>query len=295
MPLFMLISGYLFYNSNQKPFNIMVLDKLKNIGIPLCAFVFVLYLMSVIDPDSRNRTIAALFIGYLDKLRGSSMWFLVSCLYSMLLVGTIEHIFKRNNLASNLILISIVFVHFLFPDDFILATHKFVYPFFLIGYWMKQFGIGIENIKPNKYILITVAILTIIIVYFYDASKSIYVSGYAIYWRGAVEQIQNSLFRFLSACIVSILTVSFVNDLKWKTSIKKVLILLGKNTLGIYGFQTVFFVILMKLFKILNINIPPNPLTPIIFCITITLLCYIAIKIVKENQLLSCIFLGGRK
>ncbi len=38
MPLFMAISGYLFYYSNKKPFKEVILSKFKSIGIPYLAY-----------------------------------------------------------------------------------------------------------------------------------------------------------------------------------------------------------------------------------------------------------------
>lgn len=39
MPLFMMISGYLFFNSNKKAFTTLMISKFKAIGIPMLSFV----------------------------------------------------------------------------------------------------------------------------------------------------------------------------------------------------------------------------------------------------------------
>ncbi len=47
MPLFMAISGYLYYNSNQKKFSEVVLSRLKSIGIPYLLYCTIMVLILV--------------------------------------------------------------------------------------------------------------------------------------------------------------------------------------------------------------------------------------------------------
>ena len=42
MPLFMMISGYLFYSSNKKDFKPLMISKLRAIGIPLLVFTLLM-------------------------------------------------------------------------------------------------------------------------------------------------------------------------------------------------------------------------------------------------------------
>lgn len=53
MPLFMLISGYLFYYSNKKNLRTLMISKLKAIGIPMLSFVLLYnignYLLIIIN------------------------------------------------------------------------------------------------------------------------------------------------------------------------------------------------------------------------------------------------------
>ena len=47
MPLFMAISGYLFYYSNKKPFGKVLSSKLKSIGIPYLVYCTIMVLILV--------------------------------------------------------------------------------------------------------------------------------------------------------------------------------------------------------------------------------------------------------
>ena len=133
----MMISGYLFYSSNKKDFKPLMISKLRAIGIPLLVFTLLMNVVWYI-PLLINGNVLEIFSQYLGTLVFKmNMWFLLSLLLNMVAVAVITRVFKR--IQAQYIGMCILFmVSFFIPDGLILAVHKFMFPFFCIGYVLNQ-------------------------------------------------------------------------------------------------------------------------------------------------------------
>ena len=94
MPLFMMISGYLFYSSNKKDFKPLMISKLRAIGIPLLVFTLLMNVVWYI-PLLINGNVLEIFSQYLGTLVFKmNMWFLLSLLLNMVEVAVITRVFN---------------------------------------------------------------------------------------------------------------------------------------------------------------------------------------------------------
>lgn len=95
MPLFMLISGYLFYNSNQKEFRHLIISKLKAIGIPILSYIF-LCNMILYSFFLRHGNVIGIIEHYCKSVFfGMTLWFLLSLLLMILTVAILTRILKK--------------------------------------------------------------------------------------------------------------------------------------------------------------------------------------------------------
>lgn len=137
MPLFMMISGYLFYNSNKREFKPLIESRLKAIGIPMLSFILLCnvsqYWMLLIHGD-----VSELLLHYTSAIfLGKTMWFLLSILLNMVVVAILTRLIKSKLMQCLGMLI--LFIASLFiPDTVLLSVHKFMFPFFCIGYLLNQ-------------------------------------------------------------------------------------------------------------------------------------------------------------
>lgn len=159
MPLFMMVSGYLFYNSNKKDFKPLMASKLRAIGIPMLVFTLIInivwYISMLIHGD-----VFEIFIQFLHTLFfRMNMWFLLSLLLCMLAVAMITRILK-SKLTQYFGMCVLFIVSFFIPDGLILGVHKFMFPFFCIGYVLNQNRVPLYTCSQNKIGLVILTALS---------------------------------------------------------------------------------------------------------------------------------------
>lgn len=128
MPLFMLISGYLFYQSNKKDLKKLWMAKLKSIGLPLLTFAFVCspYLYS---PLVFNGDVVGWLSGiFTNIIHGYLMWFLLSLLLNICMLSILTRTIKKNGVLYSAILAVVVGSMFV-PNSIIMDVHKFFFLF----------------------------------------------------------------------------------------------------------------------------------------------------------------------
>ena len=159
MPLFMLISGYLFYISNKKKIKNLIFSKLKTIGIPLLAFILICHLPDYIVLIYNGEIIKCL-LSYINTIfRGGTMWFLFSLLLNISIIAIITRIVKTK-LLQHMVMLFVFIVSLFIPDFILLSVHKYMYPFFCIGYIMKENGIFPYTCSENYGEMVVLTILS---------------------------------------------------------------------------------------------------------------------------------------
>lgn len=95
MPAFMLMSGYFFFVSNQKPLWQLCYNKIQTIGIPFLTFTVCAYVLMYIKTLLLGSSISLGFWGLCCDiwnfiLTSNVMWFLASLLINCVLVGSLS-------------------------------------------------------------------------------------------------------------------------------------------------------------------------------------------------------------
>ena len=292
MPLFMLISGYLFYNSNQKEFRHLIISKLKAIGIPILSYIF-LCNMILYTFFLRHGNVIGIIEHYCKSVFfGMTLWFLLSLLLMILTVAILTRIFKKKYLL-HIAMFTIFIASLLAPDSIIPSVHKFMFPFFCIGYITKQNDIPLYSSSQHKFLLGTLSLLSIFAICWFNKDTYIYTSGICIVGNYA-EQFQIDCKRIVIALIVSYTFMQYINILaRHRNVLTKKVSKLGQMSLFIYGMNTVFNIYYSKLTSILSINFHFNYLIPITITLCFLLICCWLYKLLEKTKF-TCIALLGK-
>lgn len=282
MPLFMLISGYFAYKSTQKDFKVIVIQKFNQLIIPIFSWVSLVYIIKFFILIYTNSFTILIIKDYVSTLIYSFwfLWVLFEC-YLILIIG-IKYL--KNHLKFYLI---IVFLFILFlPDKFLLQYLKFMYPYFIFGYFYhknKQ-----RFFLLSKKSIITLAISFIILFIFWKKDYYIYITGMNF---NIPNILLIMIYRYLCGFIGSLLFINIIYHCNL-ILFKSYFLNIGLNTMGIYIIQSY----LMEFIRKLNF-VSTNPflynffLTPLLTIIVI-FLSMKTIKYFDKNKFLKYLFLG---
>lgn len=316
MPLFMMISGYLFYGSLQRhSLKNNIKNKFKQLLLPILMWGSINYVMRLlIEKDS---SIVDLIV------QVKAYWFLWALLLSVIIVSIVAWFrlpIKFETIcfiaAGVLIYIALTYltsygwIAFFCPD---VELMFFVYPFFVLGYVFKRWISERPNvpaiIKSNivRMIIPTGVVFLIFLSYFHTNSY-IYVSGLnpILSDQGVFKQISIDVFRFVlgvTGSLFMIETVLLLQNIKYafKDGVRKCFIFLGIHSLEIYLIQRTLIELLLKyiyrtflLEKIEHYNIVMYNIAIIVFVFIFEILVCSLIRTLKRNRLLDRVLFGLR-
>lgn len=231
MPLFMVISGYLFYYSHQKAKSIQSILKKKALAFlpPILTLSFVLTIISLIF--SKTQTYNDIFHDFIENIFLWRFWFLWSIIINVTAIGIA---FRFFNHPLRVIILTMPLT-MLIPDNMILPEHKFVYPFFVLGYIinMKRHSLILSSSKTRLLVFIA---LYISMLYNYDKSCYIYTSGFCILKTNWLQQIGIDIYRFIIGLLGVYLSIQLLYKIYSKI-VMKIFANIGKITLGVYVLQ----------------------------------------------------------
>lgn len=232
MPLFMLISGYLFAYSINRDWKSVIKKKSLSLLVPVFAWgavKLVKYIIWQIQND--DLTFEEAVIYYLDT-SVRHLWFLWAIFWCSLIVLVVNRLFTDNLAIYTLIFVASFFV----PDGLNLELYKFMYPYFVVGYLFNSKGFK-NWIHPylNYKLLIVLGVVFGILISFYSYDSYIYTSGHSILRKNALHQMCINLYRYIIGFVGSGLIILFfyivVNLWALKLSL---LTYIGRMTMGIY-------------------------------------------------------------
>lgn len=291
MPLFMLISGYLFYNSNKKDLKPLVISKLKAIGIPMLSFILLYkalpYVELLLDGD---------ILGPIkDYIRtvvfGMIMWFLLSLLLNMAVLAILTRLVKRKELQY-LVMAALFVASFFIPDSVVLGVHKFMFPFFCIGYIIKQSDLNIYA-SSSKFIRMgLLTVLSVASIIWFDRNTYIYTSGFCILGDPCYHLLID-VKRIIIALVVSYTFMQYVHLLVSKRNIiTEGIIRLGQMSLFIYGLNMVFNTYYSRVLSYWSLNFDFNYILPIVVTSCFILVSYYLYRLLDKSKITRIVFLG---
>ena len=291
MPLFALVSGYLYYFTVEKySFEKILIKKIKSFLHPIVIFGIYRYLLTkkslLFNDIALSKVydfVFFLFDGY---------WFLWSILFITIIVLFINKFFN-----DNLKVYIVFFLLTLIIPTRVLSLRIFLYPFFVGGYFFCKHHKMIDRIKRNIiYILGTSLVIFTCLLFFYNKNMYIYVSGMTIINPilniSSLEQIYIDLFRIIIGFVGSIFTLSMIYEIYCLTKNKKIwkyFSYIGKNSLKFYCFQEILIVFFLKPY---TINFQKNYINNFIETIIVILICIFLDKILSKSKKLEKIHFG---
>ncbi len=244
MPLFALVSGYLFYFSVVKYDTSSLLKKrLAQIIVPLFFYDTLSYLLL-----NHQWTLS----GYLLVLQGR-YWFLWAILGLSIGFALVHRWFADNPWVYALVFV----LTFLVPNGFkIIDLSKlfFLYPFFGLAYF---FAMHKERLLPwvksHVWSIIAVSLLVTLALFpHFHTGQYIYNSGYSVLFPvksyTPLQQVYNDTIRLaigLSANGMVLCLTYLLSSWLEKSSLKKPLIYLGQHSLAVYCIQEIVIIFAM--------------------------------------------------
>lgn len=294
MPLFMLISGYLFSKTvKSSDYKVIIKSKIKQLLIPLVCSSFINTLINTYFRVINNKNITLLwglkkiFSNFID-----GPWFLWAIWWCSAVTLFVHVIFKDHPLLHILGLL----LTFILPDSCGLDLYKFMYPYFVLSYYFGYYDIDkIFNKCINSiYVKITVCILYIVSIRFFSNDTYIYTSGYTLIGKEYLRQLIINIYRFYIGLLGSIVVLYVIRYLKNVINefVLKRLLHIGKNSLGLYLISGYIFTYILP-----RITVSFNTINYLAVFVEsiIVLVASLAVNgFIKKSSILNKLFLGGR-
>lgn len=308
MPLFMIISGYLFYYSfSKRNLKELIIHRSKPLLWTIIACGAFNYIITTgVIGIYKNRTISHFFNGSLIAGYGS-LWFLWSVLSSALGVAIICKKVKNVGLQI-LLLILWTAVVYAFPNG---TLNVYVYPYFVIGFYFAQYkfrtGGGCHLIETI--IKIVSVIIFVVMLFFFQEKHYIYTTGLYSKEYSFLEHAGIDVFRWIIGlvgciCVISVIQLLFnfitlksEKALPISTGLSKV----GGKSLQMYALSVSLLsswlnIIYAEVIKFAGYNILAHNMilynfvyTPIL-SILYLLVIYLLIRLIEKSKLSKVLF-----
>lgn len=296
MPLFMLISGYLFYFSEQKyTTKELIKNKFLTIMVPLFSFSTIIAIINIVKHGITGNVLM-LFLSFI-RIYLEHFWFLWALFLFSIGMILINKIFKNQN--KEYIYLIIYIISFVVPDRWVFHVFKYVYPYYIIGYLFNK-NKNFKNWCIDKHNIVNCLLINLFFVFLlFFFQKDIYVYNsfhYIFNGNGVIRMIGINLFRNLIGLVGSLAIITTSHLLFQFFSKKqlsfKLINYIGKQSLGIYAISSLIFEFVMQ--KATQFLDTFNYFYLIGESILVIVICLIIIKILSLNNITNKIFLGGR-
>lgn len=236
MPLFMMISGYLFFRTSQRSFLTILKDRLISLGIPFVIWNFLLYIRKCAFDILTTHIIQFSFSEMLNALV-SGLWFLRSLFIITMLTAMIVKLCKKYKCVISLATwMCLILLNSLVGDH-----TADLFPFFILGFVVAENKKLFASI--NKYRFVAYSVFAILLIGVKE-QYFVYVSGINPFTSdyGFMQQIWFDFYRLLIGVVGSLSIVLFLKRTYQcgAKSIERFFTTLGHNTLQIYVMQSFF-------------------------------------------------------
>ena len=290
MPLFMAIAGYFSYQgiNNSSSMFLYLKKRLISYLLPIFSWAVILQVAAFcFNHTQPNENVLFLIARSLPTL-----WFLWAILWSVIL-SAFANLFGKYRLL--LFLIIFIFT-LLLPDRSILLLFKYIFPFFVIGFYCNN--IDFSQIQPSKrkIAILFLFIASSVCFFFWEKKSYIYVTGMRIF----IENIQNIIFRWIAGVIVSaffILLLYYIFS-SCKGMLNRMFVVAGRNSIYIYILQVYLLDLIIKPLTGLfpsRLGILFSDLTSVIVGFMLTFICLSIGFLLSINKYTALILFGKVK
>lgn len=293
MPLFMLLSGYLFYFTCKKhSFSQNILSRFTTLFIPIITWNIIPFIMYTWH--DRPHTFGYLFKTYISTMMANS-WFLWAIFYCSFAVLIVNRFFKD----SPVIYLIGFILTFVIPDSRNLFLYKFMYPYFVIGYFYhknsealnEKYHMPLSNTK----LLGGSAIIFAALLCFFNTDSYIYTTKYTLLGKEILPQLGIDIYRFTIGLFGSVFIIMLLLKIhpKLDEKIMKVFSVIGIHSLGIYMISGLIFQYLLSNLTAWIVHI--NYLIILVEAVIILGISLLISLCIKKFTITNILFFGGRK
>lgn len=277
MPQFMFISGFVSFKSLQNaPYKYLLETRWKSLLRPMIFYSLVIYTEAIIWGG--NLSVLGPIKAYIN-----SYWFIWAVIYSLIFMYVSIRILKLNSALTVLMAIATCLI----PSKFIPIPHFSLFqamlPFFLFGFYCKQYDILDKIYRKFNYIAPSALFIFFCCLYFYNGRNSFYFFREMAF----IEMMKSFCFMLIAGTSGIILCYCLIKYSLTKLKNVDFAITAGQYTFAIYMMQGIVFNTLQHY----NLNFREYWL-----CWIVAILIFGAIntliKIVREAKLLSLLLLG---
>ena len=289
MPLFMLISGYLFHYSIKHNSLQIIIGKIKGIIIPLICW-HSLYQFIVLALGN-SISLRVFLLSYFHTL-----WFLRALFVFYMVVLFVNRVFKDNTYIYILVFI----ISFFIPNHILPDVMVFTFPFFMLGYFVNKFSFihfidRYRSIQNNWLFTLIIFALHIGFLHFYKDDFYVYISQTYLlnnkYTLG--HMIFINMYRILTAiwgCGIILILIFHLHKHYIHSQIFTFLIKLSPATICVYAINHYINDSLLISLPIYQLNY----IIVLIETIIILTFSYTIYIILIKNRILRLLFLGSR-
>jgi fucose 4-O-acetylase-like acetyltransferase len=284
MPLFMLVSGYLFANTIKRDTNEIIKRKAGTILLPLISWNTIDLCINLLL--GQKYTLSILFLSYFHAL-----WFLRALFFCCMVVLMMNRVFKDNSYCY----LALVAILHLIPNRILPNIFVFTIVYFILGYFYCSNIRGRFSSTGTQYVLFTISCITfILLLTFFKDTYYIYRSNTCIINEKypPLTTIYINIYRYLTAatgCITILLALRYLYH-KLHFVIIRALTTIGQASLCIYIINSLFNEFILVYLPFSHINY----LTTIAEASIIILVSYRIYVLLKSYKISKYFFLGGR-
>lgn len=259
MPLFMMVSGYLNWESmkkaqSKKERRTLLARRASALLTPIFLWTAVDYARILITNyiNGAPQPEALIFVYFYLAL--TNLWFLWAVWWSFLVVYVMHYFLK-----DNVIIYAFgFFVLFIIPDGLGLGSYKYMLPYFISAFYLHGYlqnkGYKLQKM-PRLWTLAATGIAFAGLFVFYNEESFIYLTGYKLIGKNVVKQLWIDVYRITIGFVGSgffillwqylLVCVNRMNEARHTNFSFQVLRRLGENSMGIYilsGYLLIFVV-----------------------------------------------------
>jgi len=297
MPLFALISGYLFFESINKNINIIFKKKFISLLVPLFCWKTIEYTTKGIIQMIMEDFDVLLFIKKYISSTLHSFWFLWAIFWCSLIVIIVEKKLKGISWVYLFLLIFMLFA----PSKLNSHLYIYIYPYFILGFLFNKHNyleIYRNKIGKDIYIFFLSFLIFFMLFKLYDYDSYIYTTKVCLISKKSIlSQLSIDIYRWtigFFGSIVIILICENICNKRNKKIIEKIINIvkeLGQISIGIYILSSYAFEYLIPK---LTSYFTPNILIWIVETVISILIYYFVIKTIKKSHIISKLLLGRK-
>ena len=298
MPLFTIISGYLFYYTAKKyPVKRIIINKTRGLLLPVISWSSI-PVSIILAKVGINGNIGWDLIPLILSTVYHNLWFLWAILFCVLVTLVVKYICKDSTIVYGVLVVLFLIT----PDFYNFHLYKYVYPYFVVGYFGAKVGIKdrIKNHQKMESIVVCVLVLSYLtLIQFFSKETFIYTTKISILNRGGdtFRQINIDMYRYIIGFIgvgaVLLLLMDLCRHIRENSVIEKVLCYIGRNSMGIYIIDSILVQYLLhricKRFNGFNI------LCILIESVLIIIIALGCSEIIRRCRILSLFLFGESK